>query len=94
MKGIGEELTALLTKRVSMALTSVGQVAKSTIAGALAQSLIGMSEQAAKAACSAAGFKFRINSKDGKGRMGTADARGDRIKVDIAKDKIVKAWVG
>lgn len=94
MKSLAEELMSLLTKRVSTAITTVGKAANATVAGVLAQSLIGMSEQAGKAACSAAGFKFRINTKDGKSRVGTTDASGDRIKVDITKDRIVKAWVG
>lgn len=94
MKSLGDELTALFTKRVSGMLTSVGQAAKHTVAEALCTNLIGMSETAAKAACSAAGFKFRILSKDGKGRTGTTDFRRDRVRVTIVGGKITTAKVG
>jgi hypothetical protein len=94
MKSLSEELTSLFTKRISCALTSVGNTVKTIGAESVANSLIGMSEKLAKATCESASLKFRIGSKDGKKRILTMDHRRDRITVDICKGFITKARVG
>ena len=94
MKSFGDQLVGLLTKQMSHTISEATSAAKAKGGEMLAKTLVGMTEKAAQMTCATAGFKFRINMKDGKGRIGTADFRHDRIKVDIVKDRVVKAWVG
>jgi hypothetical protein len=63
----------------------------------LAQRVLGLTREAAEAEIEAAGFGARIRRVDGKGLWGTADARIDRINLDIEGGMdglVVKAYVG
>lgn len=40
------------------------------------------------------GFRVRITSRDGVGYMGTSDVDPCRLNLDIAKDRVERAFVG
>lgn len=94
MKSFGDELICLLTKQASRTINSVTNVAKTKAGEVLCTTLIGMTESAAKVACATTGFKFKINSKDGKDRIGDARVHTNRIKVNIENGKVIKARIG
>lgn len=56
--------------------------------------LVGMTEAAALEKIAAEGFKVRIRSKDGVGRMGDMRAARDRVNLYIENNLVTKAYVG
>lgn len=57
-------------------------------------SVVGLTEEDAKAKIAAAGLKCRIRNKDGQAFIGTCDYRTDRVNLGIANGKVTSASIG
>lgn len=56
--------------------------------------LVGQTVEEAQRLARAQGYKFRIIVQDGKSFFVTADYRTDRVNVEVAAGKVVRADIG
>jgi hypothetical protein len=56
--------------------------------------LVGQSVAEARRLVEAQGYTFRILVQDGKSSYATADFRTDRVNVEVAAGKVVRADIG
>jgi hypothetical protein len=56
--------------------------------------LVGLTVAEARRRAEAKGYQFRVLIEDGKSGTATADCRSDRVNVEVAAGKVVRADIG
>ena len=56
--------------------------------------LVGLTVEEARRRAEARGYQFRVLIEDGRSSYATADFRTDRVNVEVAAGKVVRADIG